>query len=67
MAWLFLSTGVHIDDGNKYLRSFTSQIAVFCGSKEKCSQFGSKEALKEAKRNVEKYYAVVGVTEEMEK
>ena len=57
---------MHIDDGNEYLRSFTSQIAVFCGSKEKCSQFGSKEALKEAKRNVEKYYAVVGVTEEME-
>ena len=58
---------MHIDDGHKYLRSFTSQIAVFCGSKQNCSQFGSKEALNEAKRNVEKYYAVVGITEEMEK
>ena len=67
MTWTFLSTGGHIDDGDKYLRSFISQIAVFCGSKENCSQFGSEEALKEAKRNVEKYYAVVGVTEEMEK
>ena len=60
-------TGSHIDAGDKYLRSFSSQIAFFCGSKDKCSQFGSKEALMEAKRNVEKYYAVVGVAEDMKK
>ena len=66
MTWFLYWTGTHVDDGDKYLRSFTSQIAPFCGSKEKCSQFGSKDALKEAKRNVEKYYAVVGVAEEME-
>ena len=64
---IFLFTGANINDGEKYIRLFISQIAVFCGSKEICSQFGSKEALEEAKINVEKYYAVVGVTEEMEK
>ena len=35
--------------------------------KPECRVFGSKEAMKEAKKNVEKYYAVVGVLEELEK
>ena len=35
--------------------------------KPECRVFGSKDAMKEAKKNVEKYYAVVGVLEELEK
>ncbi|KAF0296222.1 Heparan sulfate 2-O-sulfotransferase pipe [Amphibalanus amphitrite] len=39
----------------------------FCGMEEDCSAFNSEVAMQKAKRNVEKYYAVVGVLEEMNK
>ncbi|XP_037075920.1 heparan sulfate 2-O-sulfotransferase pipe-like [Pollicipes pollicipes] len=39
----------------------------FCGMDEDCSAFNSEVAMQKAKRNVEKYYAVVGVLEEMNK
>ena len=35
--------------------------------KPECRIFGSKQALQTAKKNVEKYYAVVGVLEQMNK
>ena len=40
-----------------------SQIAFFCGMDPICDIFGSREAMELAKRNVEKYYSVVGVLE----
>jgi len=39
----------------------------FCGMEEDCSAFNSEVAMQKAKQNVEKYYAVVGVLEEMNK
>ena len=39
------------------------QISFFCGMSDKCDQFENKIALKIAKNNVEKYYAVVGILE----
>ena len=60
-------TGEDIFDGHEFLRSYSSQIAFFCGMKPECRKFGSHHALQTAKKNVEKYYAVVGVLEEMSK
>ena len=39
------------------------QIFFFCGMDPVCDIFGSPEALKIAKANVERYYSVVGVLE----
>ena len=39
------------------------QITFFCGMKDECEEFESKSALKIAKNNVEKYFAVVGILE----
>ena len=44
-----------------------SQIIFFCGHDPECLVFSSNRAAQRAKRNVEKYYAVVGVLEEMTK
>ena len=41
------------------------QISYFCGMSKVCDDFGSPEALELAKRNVERYYSVVGVVEKM--
>ena len=63
----YVLIGSDIEDGDELVRSYTSQIAFFCGMKRECRIFGSTDALQLAKKNVEKYYAVVGVLEEMEK
>ena len=43
-----------------------SQILHFCGHLPICQQFNNKEAFSIAKSNVEKYYSVVGITENMQ-
>ena len=43
-----------------------SQLSYYCGHGHECTLFGNADALKLAKSNVEKYYAVVGVLESME-
>lgn len=40
-----------------------SQIMQFCGHEPICRQFNNAEALQKAKNNVEKYYKVVGIIE----
>ena len=40
-------------------------IFQFCGHDDFCNRFSNKEALKQAKYNVEKSYPVVGVTENL--
>ena len=53
-----------------YCRSFfyfALQIGFFCGMAPECAFFESAEALEIAKRNVEKYFSVVGVLEQMDK
>ena len=42
------------------------QLTYFCGHALACRQVGSRQALAQAKRNVEKFYAVVGILEEFE-
>ena len=44
-----------------------SQITFFCGHDPECLVFNSITAAQRAKKNIEKYYAVVGVLEEMKK
>ena len=63
----YFLTGEDIFVGHEFLRSYSSQIAFFCGMKPECRIFGSHQALQTAKKNVEKYYAVVGVLEQMNK
>ena len=40
-----------------------SQVLQFCGHDPICRKFNSPEALQRAKENVEKFYKVVGITE----
>ena len=47
--------------------SHYSQLAFYCGHGPECNEFEGEAALAMAKNNVEKYYAVVGVLEEMDK
>ena len=63
----YVLLGSDIEDGDELVRSYTSQISFFCGMKPECRIFGSMDALQLAKKNVEMYYAVVGVLEEMKK
>ena len=42
-----------------------SQIIHFCGHEPVCRLFNNPEALQIAKANIEKYYPVVGITENM--
>ena len=58
------SIGVKDD---KHIRDFTSQIAFFCGYAIDCNIFESLKASQRAKQNVEKYYAVIGIQEDMKK
>ena len=44
-----------------------SQIAFFCGMHHDCNFFESERALRRAKANVDKHYAVVAVLEQLEK
>ena len=43
-----------------------SQILHFCGHLPVCRKFNSQEAFEIAKSNVEKYFTVVGITEQMQ-
>ena len=61
-----LITGNEIH-GGYFGSSHYSQIAFFCGMHLDCNVFESEKALQRAKDNVEKYYAVVAVLEEMNK
>ena len=47
--------------------SHYSQLSFFCGMHPDCNFFESEKALQRAKDNVEKYYAVVAVLEEINK
>ena len=42
------------------------QISFFCGMSPDCDIFGSVKALEIAKKNVDQYFAVVGVLEQMQ-
>ena len=44
-----------------------SQVSAFCGHDPFCAEFNSERALLRAKENVDKFYAVVGVVESMNK
>ena len=50
----YVVIGSDIEDGDELVRSYTSQIAFFCGMKRECRIFGSTDALQLAKKNVEK-------------
>lgn len=56
--------GVH---SSQYGGSHVSQIAFYCGMGDECDVFESRAALETAKANVERWFGVVGVLEEMEK
>jgi len=43
------------------------QTMFFCGHSDDCTGFNTEVAMKKAKENVEKHYAVVGVLEELNK
>ncbi|XP_023348685.1 heparan sulfate 2-O-sulfotransferase pipe [Eurytemora carolleeae] len=43
------------------------QTMFFCGHEEDCTGFNTEVAMKKAKENVERHYAVVGVLEELNK
>ncbi|KAF5298050.1 hypothetical protein FQA39_LY11818 [Lamprigera yunnana] len=45
--------------------NYTSTISYFCGQDEKCGLPNSQWALQQAQANVNKYYSVVGVLEEL--
>ena len=42
------------------------QISFFCGMDQECDIFENHKALQLAQRNVERYYAVVGIVEKMQ-
>lgn len=44
-----------------------NQIVFFCGNNPDCISFNSKTALNIAKQNVEQFYSVVGVLEQLDK
>lgn len=44
-----------------------SQMMAFCGHEPVCAMFNSEAVLQRAKENVEKFYVVVGVLEEVNK
>ena len=50
-----------------YGGSHYSQISFYCGHEPECDKFGSEAALYMAKRNVERYFAVVGILELLDK
>ena len=51
---------------NAYLFFIFSQIVFFCGHLPICQKFNNHQAFVIAKSNVEKYYSVVGITENMQ-
>ena len=72
VARLLLSPPFKKDEENKATLNVqhdevSSQIQYFCGYGIECSDENPMGRLRRAMENVEKYYAVVGVLEEMEK
>ena len=53
------------DESVEMFSGHRGQMSQFCGHEEKCKQFNNPDSLQQAKKNVEKYYPVVGVTEYM--
>jgi dermatan/chondrotin sulfate uronyl 2-O-sulfotransferase UST len=49
----------------KQYNDHRSQISQFCGHETECRKFNSMSALQKAKANVEKFYQVVGVIEDV--
>merc|ERR1712029_775182 len=47
-----------------YLRE--QQLTFFCGSAPECKVMGSRAALEKAKFNAEKYYSVIGLSEDFQ-
>ena len=72
-SWIFLkSCCFFVDDpecqyvqdsDNKFANDHRGQMMQFCGHDPICRKFNNAEALQKAKSNVEKHYAVVGTTE----
>ena len=64
-ATIARSEACNLLDYHKTLHSQQAplQISFYCGHEPECDEFGSEAALSIAKRNVEKYFAVVGVLE----
>jgi dermatan/chondrotin sulfate uronyl 2-O-sulfotransferase UST len=54
-------------DGVHKYEDHRSQMSSFCGQERVCLSFNSEECLRQAKENVERYYSVVGVVEDMNK
>ena len=54
---------VHNDPG---MPEYSSQITFFCGNDPECDVFNGSGAFKRAVENVEKYFPVVGVLEELD-
>lgn len=72
VARLLLSPTFNKDDDDKVTLNVqqdevSSQIQYFCGYGSECSDENPLGRLRKAMENVEKYYAVVGVLEEMDK
>ena len=54
---------VHGDPG---MPEFASQMTFFCGNAPECDEFDGEAMLRRAVENVERYFAVVGVLEELD-
>ena len=61
---------VFINDGNvsiSLLQASDLPVAYLCGQEPYCMKIGDRRALRQAKRNVEQSFPVVGVLEELSK
>ena len=54
---------VHGDPG---MPEFASQMTFFCGNAPECDEFDGEAMLKRSVENVERYFAVVGVLEDLD-
>ena len=53
------------DNDVTHERLYYSQVQFFCGNDDDCRVFASQKASQRAKENIEKYYTVVGILEEI--
>ena len=59
--------GLKCHQGNFYLQANDLPVAYLCGQEPYCMKIGDRRALRQAKRNVEQSFPVVGVLEELSK
>ena len=67
---IYLCTGdpeCQYTPGEGILTDHRSQMMAFCGHELYCMEFNSPKVLAKAKENLEKFYSVVGVVEDMNK